>query len=124
MRNDAGGAEMTLRYGIINQPALIGSVCCYRADGALDLIEANRGTPRAGATHVQSNGDDLVAFSIDGEAECLSHRRPHAVLLVERFAFAINLGTGCFVDQDMHRSRTICFGTILRPRLRWQNVLW
>ena len=102
--NDDRSLGMTFSDGIINRCAIVGTVSGQRAYRSLDLIEQiSDRRDIADIVRGQFDGDDLMGISVDGNVKFPPPAaRPDPMLLVEPFAFAIDLDAGA-VDQDMQR---------------------
>ena len=101
-RNDNRRFGMTFGDGIVHRIATIRAVRCHRSNVCVDLIEQVRYF--GDITHIiecQFDREDFMRASVHAEVKLASPPvRPDTVLLIEPFAFAINLQARA-VDQEM-----------------------
>ena len=120
-RNDNRGLRMTFDDGIVHRVAIIRAVRCHRSNIGINLIKQVRYfRDVANVVRRQFHRDDFIRVGIHTKVKFPPPAvRPNTVLLIEPFAFAVDLDTGA-VDEDMQWALV----HILQGRVECRSHSW
>jgi hypothetical protein len=95
---------MTLDSGVVDDLAIVRSICRHRRNVSADLIKEGRHFGDvADIVQRQFHCDNLMSVAVDTEMQLApTPARADAVFLIEPFALAVNLQTRA-VDQEVQR---------------------